>query len=127
MPVSGRNIPVSFRRSEPESRQWRMRRILSGKMISRTGNSLLRTWRCGENERKRSDRCEADNPPIFPYCLGLCSERKKAGELLTLLRRLNEQNGQKIAGERHVRDRTVSLSAPDMRPIKKGKNHPAAN
>jgi hypothetical protein len=52
------------------------------------------------------------------------SEKEKAGELLTLLTRLNEQNGQKIAGERHVRDRIVSLSDPDMRPIKKGKSHP---
>ncbi|QTA93053.1 transposase [Desulfonema magnum] len=41
-----------------------------------------------------------------------------------MLTRLNEQNEQKIAGERHIKDRTVSLSDPDMRPIKKGKSHP---
>jgi IS5 family transposase len=51
-------------------------------------------------------------------------EKEKARELLTLLTVFNEQNGQKIAGEKHIKDRIVSLSDPEMRPIKKGKTHP---
>jgi len=51
-------------------------------------------------------------------------EKEEVGELLTLMRLLNEQNGQKIAGEKHIENRIVSVSDPDMRPIKKGKSHP---
>ncbi|MDM8524792.1 transposase [Desulfococcaceae bacterium HSG8] len=51
-------------------------------------------------------------------------EKEKARELLTLLTVFNGQNEQKIAGEKHIKDRIVSLSDPDMRPIKKGKSHP---
>ncbi|QTA89861.1 transposase [Desulfonema magnum] len=51
-------------------------------------------------------------------------EKEKALRLLALLTLLNEKNEQKIAGERHIKNRTVSLDEPEARPIKKGKKHP---
>ena len=42
-------------------------------------------------------------------------------ELLTLL---DEQTKQKIAGQRHIENRVVSLDDLDARPIQKGKSHP---
>src|SRR5919106_1131294 len=42
-------------------------------------------------------------------------------EVLTLL---NEQTRQKLAGERHIENRLVSLDDLDARPIQKGKYHP---
>lgn len=45
-------------------------------------------------------------------------------ELLQLLKQLEEQNEQKIAGKKHIKDRIVSLENPEARPIKKGKKHP---
>jgi IS5 family transposase len=52
-------------------------------------------------------------------------EEEKVRQLLNLLTLFNEQNALKLAGEKHIKDRIVSLSDPDMRPIKKGKSHPA--
>jgi len=51
-------------------------------------------------------------------------QREKAANLLNLLNILKEQTLRKIAGERHIKDRIVSLDDPDARPIKKGKSHP---
>jgi hypothetical protein len=42
-------------------------------------------------------------------------------EVLTLL---NEQTQQKLAGQRHIANRLVSLDDLDARPIQKGKSHP---
>src|SRR5918996_2473970 len=42
-------------------------------------------------------------------------------EVLTLL---NEQTQQKLAGQRHIENRLVSLDDLDARPIQKGKSHP---
>ena len=50
--------------------------------------------------------------------------KKKAVITLNLLNILEEQTLLKIAGERHIKDRIVSLDDPDARPIKKGKSHP---
>ena len=52
------------------------------------------------------------------------SEKEKAMQLLQLLTLLNEQNEQKLSGERHIKNRIVSLDNPEARPIKKGKKHP---
>ena len=55
------------------------------------------------------------------------SEKEKARQLLqllTLLNEQNEQNEQKLSGERHIKNRIVSLDNPEARPIKKGKKHP---
>ena len=53
------------------------------------------------------------------------TENPKDRELLDLLKKLEEQNEQKIAGEAHIKDRIVSLDNPEVRPIKKGKKHPS--
>lgn len=52
------------------------------------------------------------------------SEKEKALQLLHFLTLLNEQNEQKLSGERHIKNRIVSLDNPEARPIKKGKKHP---
>ncbi|QTA89653.1 transposase [Desulfonema magnum] len=50
--------------------------------------------------------------------------KKKAVRMLGILNLLEEQTLLKLAGERHINDRIVSLDDPDARPIKKGKSHP---
>ena len=52
------------------------------------------------------------------------SLRSKAYELLSLLTLLSNQTRQKLAGERHIDNRIVSLDEFDARPIKKGKTFP---
>lgn len=44
--------------------------------------------------------------------------------LLEVLTLLNEQTQQKLAGQRHIENRLVSLDDLDARPIQKGKRHP---
>ena len=44
--------------------------------------------------------------------------------LIAVLTLLNEQTQQKLAGERHIANRLVSLDDLDARPIQKGKSHP---
>ncbi len=51
--------------------------------------------------------------------------REKAQELLTLLILLSDQTQQKLAGEKHIDNRIVSLDEVDARPIKKGKTFPS--
>jgi IS5 family transposase len=53
------------------------------------------------------------------------SQKEKAQCLLALLTLLGTQTQQKLAGERHIQDRIVSLDEVDARPIKKGKSHPS--
>ena len=55
------------------------------------------------------------------------SEKEQMGarQLIDLLRRLDTQTQQKLAGEKHIPDRIVSLDEVDARPIKKGKSYPA--
>jgi len=55
---------------------------------------------------------------------GTESEKEKVRELLNIPALLNEQTARKPAGEKHIKDRPVSLSDPDMRPVKKGKSYP---
>jgi len=43
---------------------------------------------------------------------------------IAVLTLLNEQTKQKLAGERHIENRLVSLDDLDARPIQKGKSHP---
>lgn len=50
--------------------------------------------------------------------------KEKALQLLNLLILFQEQNEQKLAGEKHISNRIVSLDEPDARPITKGKKHP---
>ncbi|MCP3941584.1 MAG: hypothetical protein GY710_08900 [Desulfobacteraceae bacterium] len=53
------------------------------------------------------------------------NKRKAKGlKLLRLLKLLEEQTLLKLRGERHIKNRIVSLDDPDARPIKKGKSHP---
>ena len=52
-------------------------------------------------------------------------ENEEALQLLNLLTLLQEQNIQKLKGEKHIANRIVSLDEPDTRPIKKGKKHPS--
>jgi IS5 family transposase len=51
-------------------------------------------------------------------------KKKKALQLLDILKLLDEQNHMKIRGEKHIENRIVSLDEPEARPIKKGKTHP---
>ncbi len=53
------------------------------------------------------------------------SHRSKSHELLALLTLLSDQTQQKLAGERHIDNRIVSLDEVDARPIKKGKTFPS--
>ena len=53
------------------------------------------------------------------------SEKEEAQNLLALLTLLETQTQQKLAGERHIQNRIVSLDEVDARPIKKGKSHPS--
>jgi len=53
------------------------------------------------------------------------SEKEEAQNLLALLTLLGTQTQQKLAGERHIQNRIVSLDEVDARPIKKGKSHPS--
>jgi len=46
--------------------------------------------------------------------------KKKARKMSELLNLLKEQTLRKPAGERHIKNRIVSLGDPDARPIKKG-------
>ncbi len=55
---------------------------------------------------------------------GCGKKGEKAQTLLDLLTLLHDQNEQKLAGERHIPDRIVSLDEPDARPIVKGKKYP---
>lgn len=50
--------------------------------------------------------------------------KEEALRLLDLLILFQEQNEQKLAGERYISNRIVSLDEPEARPIKKGKKHP---
>jgi IS5 family transposase len=45
-------------------------------------------------------------------------------QLVEVLELLDEQTQQKLAGERHIENRLVSLDDLDARPIQKGKSHP---
>ena len=51
-------------------------------------------------------------------------EQQKANQWVDLLILLAEQTKQKLEGEKHIRNRIVSLSEVDARPIKKGKRYP---
>jgi IS5 family transposase len=53
------------------------------------------------------------------------SKKVEAQNLLALLTLLETQTQQKLAGERHIDNRIVSLDEVDARPIKKGKSHPS--
>lgn len=55
---------------------------------------------------------------------GSDKDKEKAVQLLNLLILFQVQNEQKLAGERHISNRIVSLDEPDARPIQKGKKHP---
>ena len=52
-------------------------------------------------------------------------EQIAARQLIDLLRLLDTQTQQKLAGETHIKDRIVSLHEVDARPIKKGKSYPS--
>jgi hypothetical protein len=66
---------------------------------------------------------------IFRIHVENCELRDKHCEkgriLLDLLSLLGEQTEQKLAGEKHIKDRIVSLDEVDARPLQKGKSHPA--
>lgn len=51
-------------------------------------------------------------------------QKAKAEKTLALLELLEEQTLQKLAGEKRIKNRIVSLDDPDARPIKKGKKNP---
>lgn len=51
--------------------------------------------------------------------------RQQWSHLLEVLRLLDEQTQQKLAGQSHIDHRLVSLDDLDARPIKKGKSHPS--
>lgn len=57
-------------------------------------------------------------------CMLSDKERQKGHTLLDLLSLLDEQTQQKLLGEKHIKDRIVSLDEVDARPIQKGKSHP---
>lgn len=51
--------------------------------------------------------------------------RQRWSHLLEVMTLLDEQTQQKLAGQRHIDHRLVSLDDLDARPIKKGKSHPS--
>lgn len=51
--------------------------------------------------------------------------RQRWSHLLAVLHLLDKQTQQKLAGQRHIDQRLVSLDDLDARPIKKGKSHPS--
>ena len=51
--------------------------------------------------------------------------RQRWSHLLAVLRLLQEQTQQKLAGQSHIDHRFVSLDDLDARPIQKGKSHPS--
>lgn len=51
-------------------------------------------------------------------------DKENAVQLLNLLILFQDQNEQKLAEEKHIANRIVSLDEPDARPIQKGKKHP---
>ena len=55
---------------------------------------------------------------------GSDKDKEKAQRLLDLLMLFQDQNEQKLAGEKYIQNRIVSLDESDARPIKKGKKHP---
>lgn len=55
---------------------------------------------------------------------GSDKDKEKALQLLEFLILFQQQNEQKLAGEKHIRNRIVSFDESDARPIKKGKKHP---
>ena len=52
-------------------------------------------------------------------------QRQRAVKLLSVLTLLDTQTQQKLAGQRHIENRLVSLDDLDARPIKRGKTHPS--
>lgn len=52
-------------------------------------------------------------------------QRERAVTLLSVLTLLDTQTQQKLAGQRHIEHRLVSLDDLDARPIKRGKTHPS--
>ena len=65
---------------------------------------------------------------IFGECIdvSLTTQKKesKAENLFKILILLEEQTLQKINGEKHIKNRIVSIDEPEARPIVKGKKHP---
>jgi len=65
---------------------------------------------------------------IFRIHVENCSlsdkQRKKGRILLDVLSLLDGQTQQKLSGEKHIKDRIVSLDEVDARPIQKGKSYP---
>ena len=55
---------------------------------------------------------------------GSDKDKEKVLQLLELLILFQQQNEQKLAGEKHIPNRIVSFDESDARPIKKGKKHP---
>jgi IS5 family transposase len=53
------------------------------------------------------------------------TQRQRAAQLLRVLTVLDTQTRQKLAGQRHLDNRLVSLDDLDARPIKRGKTHPS--
>jgi IS5 family transposase len=68
---------------------------------------------------ERLEQLEA--PLDHPKAHALKTRWRRLIEVLTLL---GEQTKQKVAGERHIDHRLVSLDDLDARPIQKGKSHP---
>jgi IS5 family transposase len=69
--------------------------------------------------KERLDQLEA--PLDHPKAHALKTRWRHLIEVLTLL---DEQTQQKLAGQRHIDHRLVSLDDLDARPIQKGKSHP---
>jgi hypothetical protein len=64
---------------------------------------------------------QLDEPPDDRQEKSLKARWRHLIEVLTLL---GEQTKQKLAGQRHIENRLVSLDDLDARPIQKGKSHP---
>jgi hypothetical protein len=62
---------------------------------------------------------------IFRIHVENCALSEKGRILLDLLSLLDEQTQLKLSGEKHIKNRIVSLGEVDARPIQKGKSYPA--
>jgi len=102
---------------------------------------LKRRWRAYHQDRGHHQTYLEEFYTLFPPALAGLKERLAQRQepfdnhpdrllqarwrhLIAVLTLLNEQTQQKLAGQRHIENRLVSLDDLDARPLQKGKSHP---
>ncbi len=95
---------------------------------------IKKRWRAYHLERKNHAAYLREFSTLFQLALAGLEERlgtlkdsplkERWSQWVGLLTLLDEHTKQKIAGQRHIENRVVSLDDLDARPIQKGKSHP---